>query len=477
MIERPGTPPPSGEPPENLKKTAQPETIRVFGYEIKLGYLGKKLVVVGRNLKKLARKLISGRQVKSLHIPPKVNPKCHTFVRPESSVSTTRPGDLQAQPERLEAKRKELQSKNETQAVESMRSLAMAIQTEDVTKAVYSLYDLRQTLALKTTLEGKESFDVTDLMDHAKSALDSVVLDARNLKRLRKKKSFLAKLMALLRIMDTGTYQGELISSVISKSASGCLIRPNPLLIFQEKFFPDFDLLSESNKYTAANIGPDKSSLCFAALKNCRTRLEEEADNLVTCMQDGAVEGLPEQVDRLMDASVETIREQAEAVSFERIRAYMKKNIWSMVIPDGVNQHLRRACQQRESKLLQYMAAVQALSSKPAGNELTDFRIRVAKELNDLICRQLDLGEEDEPEELAIAQRELWQLQEEKEISEQKASRKVFLEGRIQALINEKESRGRSLVHLERMGVKASPEMIEALKERFEQPSKFDLFK
>lgn len=317
---------------------------------------------------------------------------------------------------------------------------------------------------------------MTDLMEHARSALDSVVLDVRDQERLSEKRSFLAELMALLKIMDTGTHQGELISSVISKSASGCLIRPNPLLIFQEKFFPDFDLLAESEKYTAKNVGPGRSSLCFATLKNCHTRLEEEADNLVDCMLNGAAERLPEQVDHLMEASVETIREQAEEISYERIKAYMKKHIWSMVIPDGVNQHLRESCQRPESKLLQYMASVQELASNPSGNELVDFRIKVAKELNDLICRQLDLGEEDEPEELALAQRELWQLKEVRDISEEQVSRKSFLEGRIQELINEKESRGRSLVHLERMGVKASPEMVEALKDRFEESLKFDLF-
>ncbi|WOG27158.1 hypothetical protein [Endozoicomonas sp. 8E] len=419
---------------------------------------------------------MTDRLIKSFHIPLKLKSGRRAFVRTESPFLIARPDDLKAKAGSLQTRRKELQLRNEALASDSMRSLAMAIQTEDVTRAVYSLYDLRQTLALKTTLQGKESFDVTDLMEHAKSALGSVVLNANDLNRLSEKKAFLAELMALLRIMDTGTYQGELISSVISKSASGCLVRPNPLLIFQETFFPDFDLLSESDKHTAANIDPDKSSLCFAALKNCRTRLEEAADNLVGYMLDGAVERLPGQIDHLMEASVKTIREQVEELSFERIRAYMKTNIWSMVIPDGVNQQLRGACQRQESKLLQYMAAVQELSSKPSGNELFDFRIRVAKELNDLICRQLDLGEEDEPAELAAAQKELWQLKEESEISEEKALRKVFLERRIKELIHEKESRGRSLVHMERMGVKANSKIVKALKERFKQPLKFNLF-
>ncbi|WP_062265821.1 hypothetical protein [Endozoicomonas arenosclerae] len=476
MIERPGTPPPSQEPPGSPKKSPQSETVRLFGYEIKLGYVGKKLVVVGRGLRKVGRKLISDRLIEIFYVSPKVKPGHRAFVRSESPVLVTRPEDLQTNPEVLQAKRSELQLKNGAQSIEAMNSLVMAIEAEDVAAAVHSLYDLRQSLALKTTLEGRESFDVTDLMEHARSALDSVALDARGQERLSQKGTFLAELMALLRVMDAGTHQGELISSVISKSASGCLIRPNPLLIIQEKLFPDFDLLAESEKVTAANIDPGKINLCFATLKNCRTRLEEEADNLVDCMKDGAVERLPEQVDHLMEASVETIREQAEEISFERIKAYMKKNIWSMVIPDGVNQHLRNVCQQKESRLLQYMAAVQELAFKSSGNELADFRIKAAKELNDLICRQLDLGEEDEPEELVMAQKELWQLTEVSELSGAKASRKIFLEGRIQELINEKESRGRSLVHLERMSVKASPEMVEALRERFEQPLKFDLF-
>ncbi len=45
MIERPGTPPPTQEPPKHSKKTAQPGFIRVFGYQIKLGYVGRKLVI------------------------------------------------------------------------------------------------------------------------------------------------------------------------------------------------------------------------------------------------------------------------------------------------------------------------------------------------------------------------------------------------------------------------------------------------
>ncbi|WP_422413810.1 MULTISPECIES: hypothetical protein [unclassified Endozoicomonas] len=57
-----------------------------------------------------------------------------------------------------------------------------------------------------------------------------------------------------------------------------------------------------------------------------------------------------------------------------------------------------------------------------------------------------------------------------------KALRKVFLERRIKELIYEKESRGRSLVHIERMDVKASSKIVKALKERFKQPLKFDLF-
>lgn len=477
MIERPETPSPSRQPSETPKQIAQPKIFRIFGYEIKFfEYLGKKLIAVGRGFKRLGRRLIRVRLIKSFDAQPKLQSAHQALVRSESPVLTTSSGSFQEKPELRQARRKELQLKNEAQAVKSMHSLILAIQTEDVARAVYSLYDLRQTLALKTTLLGKESFDVTDLMEHTKSAIDSMVLDAPDLKRLSNKKSFLAELMALLRMMDAGVYHGELISSLISKSATGCLIRPNPLLIVQETFFPDFDLLSESDKYTAANMDPRKISLCFATLKSCRTRLEEEADNLVSCMLDGAVERLPEQIDHFMRASCTTIREQVEEISFERIKAYMKKNIWSMVIPDGVNQQLREVCLRQESKLLQYLAAVQELSSKSSGNELVNFRIGVAKELNDLICRQLDLGEEDEPEELAAAQRELWQLKERKELSEENVSRKVFLERRIQQLIGEKESRGRSLVHLERSGVKASPEMVEQLKERFEQPFKFDLF-
>ncbi|WP_152558547.1 hypothetical protein [Endozoicomonas numazuensis] len=379
-------------------------------------------------------------------------------------------------PELMKQRRELLIADNNNEAVRLMKGLITAIQEEDIGGAFQSLYEFRQALVLKTALERKGEFDVADLMEYAEVSIDSLELNHEALSSLKGKEHFLAELTALIRIMDSARFQGELASSKLSKSALACLGRQNPLLIVQQKLFPGFDLADESAKLSAAEVGPIKLNQCFAALYNSRTRLEEEMESLVESIATGAVEHIPMQIDYLLEAIVEEINERGGELDQDHILGHLRNALGAMVLSERKGEAIRQACLQKDSKFLQFMASVQERMAEPAESEFEELRRNASMILNDLICRQVDLGEDEVSEAWDAANNELNQARIElaakpgnKEKKEKVTQCETILAGLSQP-------KARSEVVVTQSGTKPDDDLVDLIETAFKRRPRFELF-